>query len=221
MKTPGLPNIRLVVFDLDGTLVDSSRDLAAAVNAMLARLAPGAAPLDHARVRSFIGDGARNLVARSLAARDLALDPAAALPVFLDAYRHTLLDTTGLYPGVREALAALAGSQRLAVLTNKPGEMSRAILAGLGILERFARVFGGDEVPRKPDPGGLLRLMQELRASPAETVMVGDSANDVVTGRAAAVRTVGVRYGFDRAGVEAQQPEFLVGDLRELVALLA
>jgi phosphoglycolate phosphatase len=216
-----LPGVKLVVFDLDGTLIDSARDLAAAVNAMLGRLAPGSEPLSDEAVRSFVGDGARKLVARSLAGREIQIPLETALPVFLEAYRHCMLERTHLYPGVREALDALRGSRTLAVLSNKPGEMCRAILAGLGVADRFARIYGGDDVPKKPDPAGLLLLVRELDASPEQTLMVGDSANDMRTGRAAGVRTVGVSYGFDRSGTEAEKPDALLANLAELPNLLA
>jgi phosphoglycolate phosphatase len=213
--------IRLVVFDLDGTLVDSSRDLAAAVNATLARLAPGMPPLGLDTVCSFIGNGARALVARSLREAGLPAPPEDVLPLFLAEYAAHLLDTTRLYPGVAEALDALAGRE-LAVLTNKPGEMSRTILRGLGVAERFFRVYGGDDLPtRKPDPEGLQRLMAEANVGPRETALVGDSAIDVRTARAAGVRAVAVRYGFDPDGLAAEPPDALLGDLRELPALLA
>jgi phosphoglycolate phosphatase len=214
-----LAGIRLVVFDLDGTLIDSAPDLAAAVNAMLGKLAPEAAPLAEAEVRSFVGDGARTLMQRSLAARAPSLAVEDALSVFLDEYRARMLHRTRLYPGAREALDALAGAHTLAVLSNKPGAMSRAILDGLGVADRFARICGGDEVPRKPDPAGLRQLVAELGATPEETAMVGDSANDVRTGRAAGARTVGVSYGYDSAGAVAQRPDVVVSDLRELPAL--
>lgn len=218
--SPRLASVRLVVFDLDGTLIDSARDLATAVNRMLLGLAPGSAPLALEDVRSFIGNGARTLVARSLAARGLTDPPERALPTFLDAYRGCLLATTRLYPGVREALSALRASRTLAVLSNKPGDMSRAILAGLRVADRFARIYGGDDVPKKPDPAGLIQLMAELGVSAPETLMVGDSANDVRTGRAAGVRTAGVTYGFDAEGVEAERPDVVIGDPGELPGLL-
>jgi phosphoglycolate phosphatase len=210
----------LVVFDLDGTLVDASRDLAAAVNAAISTLAPGAAPLPLEVVRSFVGDGARLLVSRSLAAAGLGRGVEEVLPVFLDCYRQRLLDSTCLYPGVLEALDLLR-DRRLAVLTNKPGDLSRAILSGLGVADRFARVWGGGDFPgRKPDPAGLRLLMEELGAAPGETLMVGDSAVDVRTGRAAGVRTVGVTYGLSPASLSEEPPDQLIGDLRELTRLL-
>lgn len=212
--------VRLLVFDLDGTLVDSSRDLAAAVNAMLAALQPLAAPIALADVRAFVGDGARSLVARSLAARGLGVAPEAGLSLFLDAYRERLLDTTRLYPGAEAALAALGAGRTLAVLSNKPGGMSRQILSGLGVLGSFARVYGGDEVPRKPDPGGLLRLIGELGADPGATLMVGDSANDVKAARAAGVAAIGARYGYGSPTLPAERPDALIDSLRELRELV-
>ncbi|HVR69386.1 MAG TPA: HAD-IA family hydrolase [Vicinamibacteria bacterium] len=209
------PPPRLVVFDLDGTLVDSAADLAAAVNAMLARLAAGTPPLSEAQVRGFIGEGARLLVRRSLAHAGLPHRPEDALPVFLECYRARLLECTRPYPGVAETLDALA-RHTLAVLTNKPGDLSRAIVEGLGLGARFARVYGGGDLPRKPDPAGLVRIMVETGFEPASTVMVGDSAVDVLTGRAAGVLTVGVSYGFDPDGLRAQPPDVLLDDLRAL-----
>ena len=212
--------VRLVVFDLDGTLVDSTQDLATAVNAALARVAPGTLPLPIDTVRAYIGNGAGVLITRSLEAAGLPLRPEDVLAVFLDCYRGCLLDTTRLYPGVREALDSLA-DRTLAVLTNKPGDMSRTILAGLEVAGRFAQIYGGGDVPgRKPDPAGLLRLMAETGVAPRETVIVGDSAVDVRTGRAADVRTVGVTYGLDPESLTADPPDHLIHDLRDLARLL-
>ena len=210
---------RLVVFDLDGTLVDSTADLATAVNAMLGSL--GGAPLPLAQVRRAVGDGAASLVARSLKAAGLSQPLETALPVFLDAYRRCLLDTTRLYPGVAETLDALS-DRTLAVLTNKPGDLSRTILAGLGVAGRFARIWGGGDVPgRKPDPAGLQGLMRELGAGPAQTVLVGDSPVDVRTARAGGVRFVGVSYGLDPDGLAAEAPDDLrLDDLRRLPRLV-
>jgi phosphoglycolate phosphatase len=209
----------LVVFDLDGTLVDSSADLAAALNATLDRLRPGTKALSVAAVKSMIGDGAQALIARGLRAAGLPVAPPDVLPVFLDCYRGRLLDQTRLYPGVEEALAALA-PRHLAVLTNKPGDFSRTILEGLGVARFFRRIYGGGDLPaKKPDPVGLLRLLAETGTVPADAVMVGDSAIDVRTGRAAGVRTIGVRYGFDPEGLLREAPDLLVDDPRELGAI--
>jgi phosphoglycolate phosphatase len=207
---------RLVVFDLDGTLIDSSADLVRSVNATLARIAPQAPALPPDRIRSFVGHGARTLVERTLAEARLARRAEDVLPVFLDVYRAHLLDETRLYPGVAEAIEGLDG-YRLAVLTNKPGDMSRTILEGLGVAHRFVRIWGPEDVPaRKPDPAGLRRLMEEAGAGPEETAMVGDSAVDVRTGRAAGVLTVGVSYGLDPEGLRAEPPDVTLDDLRQL-----
>lgn len=211
----------LVVFDLDGTLVDSSRDIAASVNAALGRVAPGTAALSLEAVLSFVGEGAGLLVERSLRHAGLALSVEEVLPVYVDCYRERLLDTTRLYAGVGEALDALAGTN-LAVLTNKPGDMSRTILEGLGIASRFARVRGAGDVPsRKPDPAGLLGLMSELGASAGETWMVGDSATDVGVARAAGTRVAGVTWGFHPAELRAAAPDRVLDLPAELARLAA
>jgi len=212
---------RLLIFDLDGTLVDSSRDLAAATNAALERVAPGTAPLPLAAVTSFVGEGARVLVERSLRHSGLELPADEVLPVFLECYAGRLLDTTRLYPGIAEALDALR-PQTLAVLTNKPGPFSRTILEGLGVAGRFARIWGaGDVAARKPDPSGLLQLLAELAAAPGEAAMIGDSATDVATARAAGVVSVGVAWGLDPVGLRAAQPDLVLEHPRELLALAA
>jgi phosphoglycolate phosphatase len=207
---------RLVVFDLDGTLVDSTLDLATAVNAMLAALAPGTPPLPVPVVRSLVGQGAANLVGASLRRAGLPHGLDAALPLFLERYSGCLLETTRLYPGVAEDLAALQGFER-AVLSNKPGAMCRAILEGLGVASQFARIWGfGDFPGRKPEPGPLLALMRELGASPTETVLVGDSAVDVLTARAAGVRVLGVSWGLDPESLRQEPPDAMLGRLSEL-----
>jgi phosphoglycolate phosphatase len=210
----------LVVFDLDGTLVDSSADLAAGVNAMLARVAPGTAAISVEIVRTFIGSGARNLVARSVTHAGAKVSPEDALPVFLEEYAARLTDSTRFYPGVEDALARLS-SCTLAVLTNKPGDMSRRILDALGASGRFFKVYGGGDLPsRKPDAAGLLKLMEEAGAPARETVMVGDSAIDVRTGRAAGAITVGVTYGFDAESLAAEPPDAVLHSLADLPDLL-
>jgi phosphoglycolate phosphatase len=210
----------LVVFDLDGTLVDSAGDLASAVNATLERLAPGTPPLPLDLIRSFVGHGAGTLVARALAQAGLPDRPEDVLPLYLEVYRGRMLETTTLYPGVAEALDALRG-HALAVLTNKPGDMSRAILEGLGVASRFTRICGPEDVPRrKPDPAGLLWLMADAGVGREAAAMVGDSPVDVRTGRAAGVLTVGVSYGLDPEGLRAERPDALLDDLRGLADLL-
>ncbi len=212
---------RLVVFDLDGTLIDSSRDIAAALDAALQRLRPGTAPIPLERVLDFVGEGARLLIERSLAHAALALPVDEVLAVYLECYRERLLDTTRLYPGMADALAALGPpGPALGVLTNKAGDMSRTILRGLGVADRFARILGAGDVPaRKPDPAGLLGLLDELGIPAAEAWIVGDSATDVHTGRAAGVRVAGVAWGFHPAGLRAASPDRILDDPRELPLL--
>lgn len=212
---------RLLVFDLDGTLVDSSRDIAAAANAALGRLAPGAAAIPLDAILSFVGEGAWLLVERCLRHAGLDLSADEVLPVYLECYAERLLDTTRLYPGVAEALDALAGTT-LAVLTNKPGGFSRTILEGLGVADRFAWVWGAGDVPsRKPDPEGLFRLMAEIGVSREETWMVGDSATDVDVARAAGVRVAGVTWGFHPGALRAARPDLLIDRACDLASLAA
>jgi phosphoglycolate phosphatase len=210
---------RLLVFDLDGTLVDSSRDIAAAANAALRRLAPGTPEIPLDAILSFVGEGARLLVERCLGHTGLDLPADEVLPVYLECYGERLLDSTRLYPGVADALDALAGTT-LAVLTNKPGDMGRALLEGLGVVSRFARVWGAGDVPaRKPDPAGLLRLMAELGATADETWMVGDSATDVGAARAAGVPVAGVTWGFHPGTLRAAGPDRLIDHPRDFASL--
>jgi phosphoglycolate phosphatase len=207
--------VDLIVFDLDGTLVDSSRDLARAVDAALARVAPGAPPLGEDRVRPLVGSGAKVLIERALRVSGLApsLDVEQVLPVFLECYAGMLVDTTRLYPGARVALERLAHLP-LAVLTNKPGGLSRRLLDALGVADRFVHVVGGGDVDaRKPDPGGLRWIVEQVGVATDRTLMVGDSAIDIRTGRAARTLTAGVRGGFDPEGVAAEGPDLLLDDL--------
>jgi phosphoglycolate phosphatase len=201
----------LIVFDLDGTLVDSKRDLAESTNEMLAGYGAAPLPLDH--VAGFVGEGARLLVRRALAAAGLDADSPGALDRFRDIYDRRLLNHTRPYAGVPELVRDLAGRARLAVLTNKPEAPSRRLLEAFDLAPHFASVIGGDSgVPRKPDPAGLRRLMDEAGAGADATVFVGDSMIDVETARNAGVRICVALYGFGRLRGELS----LTGD--ELVA---
>lgn len=182
--------IRLAIFDLDGTLVDSRQDLYLAVRHALA--AHGLPPRSLAEVTSFIGEGAARLVARAVAPAEHLLEP--VLDSWRAHYSEHLLDHTRLYPGVAAALASARCA--LAVHTNKPGEMARRILSGLGVADRFAAVVGGDDAPKKPDPTGALGIMSRVGAGPPETVLVGDSRVDLETAAAAGVRFLAVTWGF-------------------------
>lgn len=212
----------LLVFDLDGTLVDSARDLAAATNAALQRVAPGTPPIPLPVVTGFVGEGARLLVERALRHAGLPQATEDVLPVFLDCYGERLLDSTRLYDGVREALlTALAAGHTLAVLTNKPGGFSRTILDRLGVCGFFARVLGAGDVPaRKPDPAGLRLLLEQLAAPPDAAWLVGDSAIDVRTARAAGVRVAGALWGLDPGALRAAAPDRLLARPAEIASLL-
>jgi len=206
----------LLVFDLDGTLVDSQRDLADAVNATRAWM--GLEPLPPVTVAQYVGNGAPVLVQRALpdAGKE---DWSRGLKYFLEYYRDHMLDSTVLYPGVREALDQLHAERvPLAVLTNKPIRFTLQMLEGLGLDLHFFRVYGGNSFPeKKPDPAGLNALVAESGADRARTIMIGDSAVDVETARNAGVQACGVRWGFQPETFIASPPDFLIADMRELI----
>jgi phosphoglycolate phosphatase len=191
---------QLIVFDLDGTLIDSRRDLANATNALLVEC--GAAALPEDRIGRMVGDGAATLVARAFDAAGLEKPPD-ALARFLTIYGEHLLDHTRPYPGIAAALDALGARASLAVLTNKPLASTREILAGLDLARHFDpdAVVGGDGAfPRKPDPAGLHYLIARAGAVPASTLLVGDSLIDWKTARAASAHVCLARYGFGFEG---------------------
>jgi len=186
--------VSLVIFDLDGTLVDSLEDLYLAVDHALRE--HGLPPRSREEVLSYIGEGAARLVGRAVAPADHLLEP--VLASWRAHYEGHLLDHTRLYPGMASVLAS--ATVPMAVHTNKPGAMARRILDGLGVRSRFLRVVGGDDAPRKPDPTGVLSLMQEAGAAAAEAVLVGDSGVDLATAAAAGIRFLPVSWGFVPAG---------------------
>jgi len=194
---------RLIVFDLDGTLVDSRRDIADAANALLESC--GAPPLPEDRIGRMVGDGAATLVARAFEASGVA-PPPDALKRFTAVYRGRLLAHTRPYDGMVEALEALAGRAALAVLTNKPLAPTRAILEGLDLARFFAEdaVLGGDGAfPRKPDPAGLKHIQTRANVPAAACLLVGDSVIDFRTARAAGIPICLARYGFGFEGFPA------------------
>jgi phosphoglycolate phosphatase len=191
--------LALIVFDLDGTLIDSAADLATAVNAMLADL--GCEPLSVPEVRRMIGDGVAMLVSRALAARHCAAaDPTRAAQIFMRHYESNATSLTTAFPGVDEALRALrAAGIPLAVCTNKPARITADILSSLDLAQYFARVIGGDSLPyRKPDPRVLLALLEAFAASPSDSLLVGDSEVDAATARGAGVPFVLMTHGYRR-----------------------
>lgn len=207
----------LLVLDLDGTLIDSSLDLALAVNATRKRF--GLDPLSLDQVAGYVGNGAEMLIRRSLQPDATDRSVQDGLQFFLQYYRENMLVNTKLYPGVREALEIWrAAGKKMAVLTNKPVRFSQDLVAGLGIADYFARVYGGNSFEtKKPDPFGLNRIMQELRVAPARTLMIGDSSVDVQTARNAGTTCAGVTFGLRPQDFERYPPDALVDDLREIV----
>ena len=205
--------LRAVIYDLDGTLIDSRADLAASVNGMLRRMA---LPEHEQRIiESFIGEGAERLIRRSLGAHEDRY--AEAAPLWREEYGARLLDQTRPYAGIEDALALPPAAR--AVLTNKPGGFARRILEGLGLARSFAQVIGGDEAPRKPSPDGLLRLCAALGAPPAECLLVGDSTVDLATARAASVPFCAVLWGLgERASLATA--DYLCREPADLVRLL-
>jgi phosphoglycolate phosphatase len=187
--------IDLVVFDLDGTLVDSGRDLTTGINRMLGWC--GAPLLTEEAVVGMVGDGASVLVRRALEAAGVDSEHPGAYEQFLEAYDECLLEHTRPYDGIPEVLARVGMGRRLAVLTNKPTDATTRILEALDLRRFFATVIGADTPHgRKPDPGGLLHLVAEAGATPAATMLVGDSPIDLETARRAGTRICLARYGF-------------------------
>lgn len=201
-----LPDIRLVLFDLDGTLIDSAPDLCHALNQALHEV--GLPQPDVDAVRRMIGEGQRVLVERAL--RWAGGDPALiqtddVLARFRRHYSAHLVEKTVLYPGVRETLAALSPRLPLAVATNKPGEWARRILAAFGLSEQFRWVLGEDDIGRrKPDPLLLLTLCERAGVHPSAALMVGDSAIDLAAAEAAGLRMAFCTYGFSDADTLAR-----------------
>jgi phosphoglycolate phosphatase len=185
----------LIVFDLDGTLVDSHRDLAKAANGLLFEL--GGAPVSEAEVVRMVGEGAAVLVRRALTASGLDPDTPGALDRFLAIYDGCLLDDTKPYPGTLEMLEHLTGRYRLAILTNKPARATARVVDGLSLARFFDPVVGGDTpFGRKPDPAGLRHVIEAAGTSPAKTMMVGDSPVDRLTALAAGTAICLARFGF-------------------------
>jgi phosphoglycolate phosphatase len=214
-------SIKLVIFDLDGTLIDSRLDLVHSVNAALRHI--GRPELPDEVIASYVGDGAPILIQRALGGE--AVDEATVrrgLQFFLSYYREHKLDHTTVYAGVREALAAIQRAsngrpRKMAVLSNKPVGPSRAIVEALGLGPFFTQIYGGNSfASKKPDPEGALKLLEESGVRPEEAAIVGDSHVDVETGQSAGLWTVGVSYGFAPHSLEENLPDVLVDKPQEL-----
>lgn len=217
-------SIRLIVFDLDGTLIDSRKDLANSVDAMLTQM--HRQPLPEEIIATYIGDGAGMLVRRALGDPEEEHLVDEGLRRFLDYYREHKLDHTYVYPGVFESLEALRtmpdGSARaMAILTNKPIGPSYAICEALGLSPYFFEIYGGNTfATKKPDPEGLNTLIREAGVTAQETLMVGDSDVDVLTARRAGTWVMGCRYGLSSHTLESIPSDCLVDSAAEWAAAL-
>lgn len=219
-------SIKLVIFDLDGTLIDSRLDLVHSVNAALRHI--GRPELPENVIASYVGDGAPVLIQRALGGEKI--DEAVVrrgLEFFLSYYREHKLDHTTVYAGIADALASIQSSsngspRKLAVLTNKPVIPSRAIVEALGLSPHFLQIYGGNSFPtKKPDPEGARKLLEETGVSAAQTAIVGDSHTDIETGRNAGLWTIGVTYGFAPQTLEDVSPDVVVDHPEELAQVFA
>jgi len=215
--------IKLLIFDLDGTLIDSRLDLIHSVNAMLKHLKRPELPGDV--IASYVGDGAPMLVRRALGdPRDETLVKN-GLEHFLAYYRVHKLDHTHVYDGIREMLAMVRNfngtPRKMAILSNKPVNPSRAIVEAFGLAELFVHIYGGNSFStKKPDPKGAQTILRETKNRPDETLMVGDSSVDVITGRNASLWTCGVTYGFAPHTLCEAPPDVTVDSPQDLAELL-
>jgi phosphoglycolate phosphatase len=222
-------SIKLVIFDLDGTLIDSRLDLVHSVNAALRHIGRPALPDDV--IASYVGDGAPILIQRALGGEKV--DEAVVrkgLEFFLSYYREHKLDHTTVYPGIFEALTAIrqasngtgVSQRKMAVLSNKPVNPSRAIVDALRLGNFFSQVYGGNSFStKKPDPEGARKLLAEYGVQPEQSVIIGDSHTDIETGRNAGMHTIGVMYGFAPHSLEKAEPDVLVDKPGELATVFA
>ncbi len=218
------PGIAAVVWDLDGTLVDSAADIASSLNRLLAEQDLPA--LDDDRIRDMIGEGVPMLIRRGLAAHDVTPDErllGALVKRFMEIYSDAATASTRLFPGAREVLGTLSeAGVTQAICTNKPEAITRQVLAGLGIADHFDVVIGGDTLPRnKPDPLPLRTTLQRLDVTAGETLMVGDSAIDVMMAHATGVDVTFVTFGYGPEPAEPHRADYRIDSLAELPAVVA
>jgi phosphoglycolate phosphatase len=214
-----MPAFDLIIFDLDGTLIDSKLDLVHAVNSTRAHM--GLGPLDQELIASYVGNGAPTLVRRALGHDVPETDVRQALEYFLQYYREHPLDHTHLYPGVEETLQGLRNAGvKLAVLTNKPVRISHVILEGLGVAGYFFRIYGGNSFEqKKPHPMGVETLLGEASVGSDRSVMVGDSGVDIRTARNAGIRAVGCTWGFQPETLVTDPPDWMIETMPELLSI--
>jgi len=218
MTVPNFSSVRALIFDLDGTLIDSQRDLIRSVHAMLEEM--GREQLHEDTISGFIGHGAPQLVGRALGSGATEDECRRALKSFLAYYEEHKLDSTRAYPGVPEALEHLAAFP-MAILTNKPVRVSMRILEELGLAKYFRAVYGGNSFEtKKPDPLGARTILREFGAAPAEAVLIGDSEVDVQTARNAGTLAAAVNYGFGTHDRAAYPADIYLHRLTDLVPLL-
>ena len=219
-------DIKLVIFDLDGTLIDSRLDLVHSVNAALRHIGRPELPEDV--IASYVGDGAPVLIQRALGSEQVEdATVRKGLEFFLKYYREHKLDRTTVYPGIVPALAAIQNAsngtpRKLAVLSNKPVVPSRTIVEALGLGQFFSQIYGGNSfATKKPDPEGARKLLEEYCVAPYQAAIVGDSHVDVETGRNVGMATIGVTYGFAPHTLQDEPPDILVDHPGELATVFA
>src|SRR2546427_11079501 len=218
MPAPSFSAVRALIFDLDGTLIDSKLDLIRSVNAMLQEM--GREQLHEDTISGYIGHGAPQLVGQALGNNATEVERERALKFFLAYYEDHKMDSTCAYPGVESILAHLA-SFPMAILTNKPVRISMRILESLGLAKYFRAVYGGNSFEtKKPDPLGALTILRDFSVAPAEAILIGDSEVDVQTARNAGTFAAAVNYGFGAHDRAAHPAHIYLDQLTDLVALL-